>query len=239
MLYIDIASNDLGLNVIAFRLLCALTVGIMIGIERETAHRPAGMRTHMLVALGSCVVMITGQLLFTQYHALGGNADPARLSAQVITGVGFLGAGTIIREGSSVKGLTTAASIWTVACLGIAIGAGYVYVGLIGAFCTLITLVFFEWIQKNLLHCRYGNFIFFITSQDVAKSLDAIYSYAAKYHANIKSIQTAAEGVSQHDITVQATYSGKHTEKRMQSFLAEISRDQNTVCVKAMGSDAS
>lgn len=238
MLFIDMASHNMGLDVIAFRMLCALSVGIMIGIERENAHRPAGMRTHMLVALGSCVVMITSQLLFNQYHALGANADPARLSAQVIAGVGFLGAGTIIREGSSVKGLTTAASIWTVACLGIAVGAGYVYVGLVGAFCTLITLIFFEWVQKKLLHCRYGSFIYSIISQDVAESLSAVYTYAAKHHACIKSVQTAADGVGQHAITVHATYSGKYTEKRTQSFLADISQDQNTICVKTIGSDA-
>ena len=132
MLLFDAASREMGLGVIALRLVCALIIGVVIGTERENAHRPAGIRTHMLVALGACAVMITSQLMFSQYHAMGSNSDPARLSAQVIAGVGFLGAGTIIREGASVKGLTTAASIWTVACLGIAVGAGYYYIGLMG-----------------------------------------------------------------------------------------------------------
>ena len=108
---------------IIVRLLVALLLGAIIGTEREYTHRPAGMRTHMLVALGACAVMITGQSIFCQYYPLGAMPDPARLAAQVIAGVGFLGAGTILRDGTSIKGLTTAASVWTVACLGVAVGA--------------------------------------------------------------------------------------------------------------------
>ena len=88
---------DPGIVAIALRLGCAMLVGTLIGMEREYTHRPAGLRTHILVALGACVVSILGEMLFTHYHALGANPDPARLSAQVITGVGFLGAGTIMK----------------------------------------------------------------------------------------------------------------------------------------------
>ena len=86
-----------GLIHVVLRLGCAMLVGIVIGLEREYTHRPAGLRTHILVALGACVVSILGEMLFTHYHALGANPDPARLNAQVITGVGFLGAGTIMK----------------------------------------------------------------------------------------------------------------------------------------------
>lgn len=237
--FIDHTSMEIGMGAIVFRLICAMAVGIMIGTEREKAHRPAGMRTHMLVALGSCVVMVTSQLLFNQYHALGSNADPARLSAQVIAGVGFLGAGTIIRDGSSVKGLTTAASIWTVACLGITIGAGYEMVGLVGAGFTLLTLIFFEWVQKSVLHCKYGSFIYSVSSSDVTKSLDSIYGYAEKYHANIKSIKTYTKENGQQGITFQATYSGKYTDKRIQNFLTDVSMDEYSISVKTRQSDAS
>ena len=118
------AAGGPGLVEVLTRLLCAMAVGLVIGTEREYTNRPAGMRTHILVALGSCAVMITGELIFVQYKALGAAPDPARLGAQVITGVGFLGAGTILREGSDVKGLTTAASLWAVAGLVLAAGAG-------------------------------------------------------------------------------------------------------------------
>ena len=80
---------QLDLLQICMRLLCAMLVGMVIGTEREYTHRPAGMRTHILVALGACVVSIVGEMLFTQYNALGATPDPARLSAQVITGVGM------------------------------------------------------------------------------------------------------------------------------------------------------
>ena len=141
-----------GILAIALRLGCAMLVGIVIGLEREYTHRPAGLRTHILVALGACVVSITGEMLFAQYHALGATPDPARLSAQVITGVGFLGAGTIMKEGVSVKGLTTAASVWAVACLGIAAGFGYYALAIVGMIFTLITLTIFESLQRKLIH---------------------------------------------------------------------------------------
>ena len=99
----DMVSMEPGLAEICLRLACAMLVGLVIGTEREYTHRPAGMRTHILVALGACVVAITSELLFHQYRQYGATPDPARLSAQVITGVGFLGAGTILREGAMVK----------------------------------------------------------------------------------------------------------------------------------------
>lgn len=148
----DLSVLAVGPVEILLRLLCAMFIGAVIGTEREMTHRPAGMRTHMLVALGSCVVMITSQMIFHQYRAFGATPDPARLSAQVITGVGFLGAGTIMREGPSIKGLTTAASIWAVACLGIAVGGGYYALGIIGAVGMIIILVLFEWLQEKLMH---------------------------------------------------------------------------------------
>ena len=93
---------------ILLRLLCAMVVGMVIGMEREYTHRPAGLRTHILVSLGACVVMITGQLVFSQYRPYGSTADPARLAAQVISGVGFLGAGMIFVRHKTfpVKGIS-------------------------------------------------------------------------------------------------------------------------------------
>ena len=120
----------LGVWDVFLRMLCSMAVGMVIGTEREYSNRPAGMRTHILVALGACAVMLTGQMVFTQYYGYGAAPDPARLAAQVITGVGFLGAGTIMREGPTVRGLTTAASLWAVACLGIAAGGGYYAIAL-------------------------------------------------------------------------------------------------------------
>ncbi len=116
------------------RLLLAALFGALIGIEREHAKRPAGFRTHVLVCVSACLVMLTAEFISRFNYS---PYDITRLGAQVISGIGFLGAGTIIRNGNSVKGLTTAASLWAVACVGLATGIGY-YMG-----ATLTTVVIF------------------------------------------------------------------------------------------------
>ncbi|MDD3925161.1 MAG: MgtC/SapB family protein [bacterium] len=115
-----LAPSDLS---VIIRLLVAAVLGGMIGLEREMHDKPAGFRTHVLVSVGSALYMI-----ISQYFAMEGrNVDPARIAAQVVTGIGFLGAGTIFRSGSATKGLTTAASLWAVAGIGLAVGIGGVF----------------------------------------------------------------------------------------------------------------
>ena len=130
------AASSWSLLAIAIRLLFALIVGLIIGIDRERKRRVAGIKTHILVCLGSALVMITSQYMM---EAFGDVADISRMGAQVISGVGFLGVGTIIVTGrNQVKGLTTAASIWVCACVGLAAGIGFIE----GVIIVLILLVF-------------------------------------------------------------------------------------------------
>ena len=96
------------------RLVIAAFLGGVVGLERQQRHKSAGLRTHILVSLGSCLVMVISIKIYTGVQGLT-NADPARLAAQVVSGIGFLGAGTIMKEGLTIKGLTTAASLWVVA----------------------------------------------------------------------------------------------------------------------------
>lgn len=118
---------------IIIRLLMAVIFGGIIGIERGRSGRPAGLRTHILVCLGSAMAMMTNQYIYEQY----GTSDPTRMAAQVISGIGFLGAGTIIVTGRhQVKGLTTAAGLWATACMGLAIGIGFYKAAVVG--CILI-----------------------------------------------------------------------------------------------------
>ena len=113
---------ELGWLTVTVRLALAVICGGIIGIERERKRRPAGFRTHILICLGAAMTTLTGQYLMF----LGATADPARLGAQVIAGVGFIGAGTIIiTKRRQVKGLTTAAGLWTAAIVGLCCGAGY------------------------------------------------------------------------------------------------------------------
>lgn len=124
---------------ILFKLLLALILGAIIGFEREHKNMPAGLRTNVLVCLGAALVQIISIEIFQNYRGIV-NVDPARLGAQVISGIGFLGAGTIIREGASVKGLTTAAGLWVVACIGLAIGNGSYVPAIMAAILSYITL---------------------------------------------------------------------------------------------------
>lgn len=221
----DISTLELGLGEICLRLLCAMVVGMVIGTEREYTNRPAGMRTHILVALGACAVMITGQLIFVQYKALGGTPDPSRLSAQVITGVGFLGAGTILREGTNVKGLTTAASLWAVACLGIAAGGGYYTVALAGMVFIFITLTIFEAIQVRLVGPGNSLHSYHMETSDIAEGLSAINIHAQKQRASIRDMLTQRQSDGTYQITFQVDIGGPRSKKRRENFLKNLSKD--------------
>jgi putative Mg2+ transporter-C (MgtC) family protein len=125
------------------RLVVAAALGAAIGVEREVREREAGIRTHLLVSLGSCLFTIVSAYGFHDFLVGGTNivrADPTRIAAQIVTGIGFLGAGAIIREGLSVRGLTTAASLWVVAAIGMASGAGYYWPAVAGTLLTLFAL---------------------------------------------------------------------------------------------------
>ena len=115
---------------VMLRLLLAVLLSGLVGLEREAKGRAAGLRTHMLVCAGSCLMMLTGIFLMDHYTAA--KVDPTRIAAQVVSGIGFLGAGTIIQFRDSVRGLTTAASVWAAAGIGLAVGAGF-YVGAVAA----------------------------------------------------------------------------------------------------------
>ena len=129
--------RELTLSGIVIRILVSVILGGVIGLERGMKNRPAGLRTYMLVCMGSCVVMLINQYT-TQVFGTG---DPVRLGAQVISGIGFLGAGTIIvTSHNQIKGLTTAAGLWASACIGLAIGIGLYEVAVIAGLCVFLVL---------------------------------------------------------------------------------------------------
>jgi putative Mg2+ transporter-C (MgtC) family protein len=119
------------------RLALAVALGGAIGIEREFRERDAGLRTHTLVSLGAALFTIAGAYGFRDFH---GSFDPTRIAAQVVTGIGFLGAGAIIRQGLSVRGLTTAATLWVAAAIGLTAGAGYYAAAVITTALVLLSL---------------------------------------------------------------------------------------------------
>ena len=224
---VDLSALSLGVGDVVVRILLAMLIGAIIGTEREYTHRPAGMRTHMLVALGACAVMTTSQLIFCQYRAYGAAPDPARLSAQVITGMGFLGAGTIIKAGHTIKGLTTAAGIWATACLGIAVGGGYYVVAIAGTLGMMITLVIFEWIQRRLMINHYELFYFYVLCTRVSATLELISRLAGEADVVVTSVNIE-ERKDGFKIKFKADFSGRHSSDRVRKFLSELIEDENT-----------
>jgi putative Mg2+ transporter-C (MgtC) family protein len=141
----------------AGRLCLAAFLGGLVGLEREVHSQPAGLRTHMVVSLGSCLMMLVS-LYMAQLGPTPG--DPGRIAAQVVTGIGFLGAGAIMRFGMSVKGLTTAACLWTVAGIGLAAGCGYWKAAVATTLLTLGATFLLQKVEKSFFQARsYRKFV--------------------------------------------------------------------------------
>ena len=135
------------------RLLLAALFGGVVGMERGSGDRPAGFRTHILVCAGSALIMLVSMYGFEGYDVVPleypRNRDSARIAAQVVSGIGFLGAGTILHEGITVRGLTTAASLWMISAIGLATGAGMYSIGAAATLITFITLTTFHSVEKR------------------------------------------------------------------------------------------
>jgi putative Mg2+ transporter-C (MgtC) family protein len=136
---------------VVIRILLALFLGGLIGLEREIREHSAGFRTHILVAVGAAVFTLA-----SSYGLEGTDHDPNRISAQVVTGIGFLGAGAIIRYGVTVRGLTTAASLWAVAAVGLTVGQGFYSAALVTTATVIVSLYVLGLIEKRVLYKRVG-----------------------------------------------------------------------------------
>ena len=131
---------------IIYRLSLTVLLSGVIGLERQVQKRDAGLRTHILLALGSCLIMLTSLYVFDIYKDIT-KLDPARIAAGVITGIGFLGAGTIIRDNEGIRGLTTAASLWVVSGIGLAVGCGFCNAAIYSTVLTLIVLFVLRYVE--------------------------------------------------------------------------------------------
>jgi len=141
--------SDVNLQLdLAFRLIVAAILGAIIGIERERHEHPAGIRTHMLVSIGSAAFTVLS------IYSFGDVSDPGRVAAQIVTGIGFLGAGSILKGGGTVHGLTTAASLWVVAAVGMAAGAGAWGVAVATTIIVLISLWPLQEIERRFFNHR-------------------------------------------------------------------------------------
>jgi len=177
---------------IILKLLLAALAGGIIGLEREKHGRPAGLRTHLLVALGACLMMIVSESFPLKYGGADATSvlrvDPARAAAQIISGIGFLGAGVILKEGISVRGLTTAASLWMVAGLGMAFGMGLVGPGAAATAIALCCLIFLKKLEPVIQKDRYL-FLTVVARQreGIFAELEGIFSARKLRISNVES----------------------------------------------------
>jgi putative Mg2+ transporter-C (MgtC) family protein len=187
----------LGWDEALLRLALAAALGGAVGIERELREREAGFRTHLLVALGSALFTIVSAYGFHAFLTSGANvvrADPTRIAAQIVTGIGFLGAGAILRQGLSVRGLTTAATLWVVAAIGLAVGAGYYGGALITTAIVLVAL----WPLRLLAYAVLRRFRpedgRLLVELPAGESPSAVIDEVERTGARLHSIEVSQEG---------------------------------------------
>lgn len=177
----------LGYFELTVRLILSILLGGIIGLERKTINKPAGFRTHILVCLGSTMIMLVSLFIFSRFQGKA-NIDPGRIPAQVVSGIGFLGAGTIIIEGATVKGLTTAASLWTISAIGLAVGIGFYYGAVLATFLILLTLITFNKLEEFILKKKFLQPMTLVV-KDIPGQLGKIGSFFGEMNIGIKDVK--------------------------------------------------
>lgn len=186
---------------IVVRLTLSALFGGLVGLERERHSQPAGLRTHTILAVGATLAMIVSIQIAAQSRAGGFLGDPARLAAQVVSGVGFLGAGAIIRFGSNIKGLTTATSLWTVAIIGLAVGAGYFFAATFTTAVLMFTLTIMDkWEKRVIVHTSTHTIT--IRAADSPGIVDQIRQQLAALDVEVKS-QSFTKNIQSNEIVLK------------------------------------
>jgi len=186
MMLSKIFSNEITISVIAFRLSLSFILSGIIGFERERNQQPAGFRTHILIGIGSTLIMLLSLYVpISLKNTI--SSDPTRIAAQVVTGIGFLGAGAILKMGVSIKGLTTAATIWVMSAIGLTIGAGLYIAALITFGFALFTLIILDKFEKKII--KYKLLKQLIIQLPIGRFItDQIYKILKKFEITILSI---------------------------------------------------
>lgn len=172
------------------RLLLASLLGGLIGLEREVHGRPAGFRTHLLVSLGACLFAVSSIEFYRLFGNFSGHGplgvDPARIAAQIVPGIGFLGAGAIIREGASIRGLTTAACLWIAAAVGLACGAGMFVISCVVTMISLAALLLLKKVEGSLVRDQYSTLL--VLSDDLTGQLEQIEKLLGEYKLQLVGV---------------------------------------------------
>lgn len=184
---------------LTIRLVLALLLGGLIGLERELGGHSAGFRTHILVCLGSAAIVLLSMYGFAEFSSDPNvRLDPARLAAQVISGIGFLGAGTIMRTGITVSGLTTAASLWVVAAIGLTVGAGFYYGSAVLTVLVVVSLFVLNKVEKKFSRAKRKRDLVLRINKDSA-SLSNVVTELHRFGVGISKIVVENEEASVSD----------------------------------------
>ncbi len=170
-------------NVI-FRIIVSLILGGVIGIEREKHKQLAGFRTHILICVSSTLLMLLSIYIPQAYSSMGAS-DPGRIAAQVISGIGFIGAGAILKIGANVRGLTTAATIWSVAAVGLAVGSGMYLAACTGTVIILFVLTVLDKIEKEFFPAQFLKYMH-ITFRDITAQTERVLDIIRSYKIKVK-----------------------------------------------------
>lgn len=209
--------KELNLLSVSLRVVLAVVCGGVIGIERGRSHQPAGMRTYMLVCLGATMVMTTGQYMYEMF----GTGDPARLGAQVVSGIGFLGAGSIITSGQSkVRGLTTAAGLWAAACIGLALGIGFYSAGILATLAVYLIMAKFKKIEYRFFVDN--SYIGIYIELDPGQSVTEIAKKITECGYEIEEIQRAEGRKEYQRLLVSLKSKKEENREEMQQRLEAI-----------------
>lgn len=198
-------SGDLALQAdLAFRLAVASVLGALVGLEREIHQHPAGMRTHLLVSFGSAMFTVLSVFGFVGVLASGeGTApDPTRIAAQIVTGIGFLGAGAIIKYGTSIRGLTTAGSLWATSAIGMAAGAGQPLLAVVGTAIVLFSLWPLNWIVERL-HIGHERIVRVRLLLEGLEPLGALTRELAARRVELAAIQSQRLGKNRYEVELE------------------------------------
>jgi putative Mg2+ transporter-C (MgtC) family protein len=177
-----VSSNDINTVNAVFRIIVSFLAGALIGIEREKTGHPAGLKTHILIAMGSTLFMIISIYIPQTFNNM---SDPGRVAAQVISGIGFLGAGAILSLGVNVRGLTSAASIWIMSAIGLLIGVGLIELAVVSVFMVLFTLIVMDKFEEQVINTSVIKVMRIFVDTKKAETKEVL-EILTKYHISVK-----------------------------------------------------
>ena len=209
-------------------ILLAILLGFILGIERELYKRPAGLRTHILVCMASCLIMLVSMYGFD-------SGDPARVAAQVVSGIGFLGAGAIMREdkGNGIKGITTAATIWLSAMIGLACGNGFYFGAILVTICSLVILTILRSFEKKIAASSKYNAKVFLTIKEQDDLVKNIRNILGECHLQVNDLETKVVTMNKEKVTkITVVFERDSSINDLYEFVGKVENEYTPIELK-------